>query len=62
MKTDVLLLVDADPNFGELVALAARQGRHNVVRANTSREVFRWRNVAGISSTLQIDWILKKKQ
>ncbi|HWM24653.1 MAG TPA: response regulator [Chthoniobacterales bacterium] len=41
MKADVLLLVDADPNSAELVALAAMQTRHRLVRANTSLEAFR---------------------
>ena len=41
MKADVLLLVDADPNSAELVALAAMKSRHHVIRANTSLEAFR---------------------
>lgn len=41
MKADVLLLVDADPNSAELVALAAIKSRQHVIRANTSLEAFR---------------------
>jgi DNA-binding response OmpR family regulator len=44
MKADVLLLVDADPNSAELVALAAEQSRHRVIQANTSVEALRTLN------------------
>ena len=41
MKANVLLLVDADPNSAELVALAAMKSCHQVILANTSLEAFR---------------------
>lgn len=41
MKANVILLVDADPDSAEIVALAALKSRHHVIRADTSREAFR---------------------